>query len=273
MLITLIKNMRITLIKEIGSFLGRRGCRCLSLFGFLFLGIAAQAQSPGVVNGAENKASVAQSFVCALWEPLPFEVFYYDGEAYQPVKLRLKQRSERYKLPVGQTTFQLFQKQTDESGEVSYEPVGSALIPASAKVTLFLLSLAPPEAEMPLRIFGIDDSIKVFPPGSFRFVNVADRVLLISINGVKVEMKPREIRVVQPEVPDLGGFIPFFVADKDSQKVIYQTQLYGQKRGRKMGFIVINERADGREGVSIRFLSELVRAADAATDDAGAASR
>lgn len=224
----------------------------------LFFVVTAQGQSLDVEKSAKTESQSPRSFVCVAWEPLPFEVFYFDGDDYKSVDLRIKQRSKPYELPAGEL-FQIFREREEAAGEIVYEIAGSASIPTHAEVTLFLLSQAPPDAEVPLRMFGIDDSMKAFPPGSFRFFNVSGRSLLIRINETNIEIGPREIQVIQPEIPEFGGFIPFFIADKASKRIIYETKFYGQRSGRNMGFILIEAEDDRPDRVRIRFLTELVR--------------
>jgi hypothetical protein len=237
------------------AFLAKKSSILQSVFFFLLFAVMLDAQPLGGENGTEKESASARSFACAIWEPLPFEVFYFDGIDYQPIELRPRQRSKNYDLPAGQSSFQLFREQTDEAGEIIYQLAGAASIPELAKVTLFMLSFAP-EAEIPIRMFGIDDSVEAFPAGSFRFLNVSERVLLVRINGEKVEVGPREMKLASPEIPELSGFIPFYIADKANQKILYQTKLYAEPRGRSMAFIVIENDERGGDRVRIRFISD-----------------
>lgn len=255
----MINKMLNTMNQAKAAFSAKKSTILKTLFCFLLLAVVLDAQPLGGENGAEKESSGSRSFVCVIWEPLPFEVFYYDGNGYEPIELRPRQRSEKYDLPAGQPSFQLFREQTDEAGEIIYQLVGTSSIPQSAKVTLFMISFTP-EAEMPIRMFGIDDSAEAFPAGAFRFLNASERVLLVRINDEQVEVGPREMKLARPEIPELSGFIPFFIADKGNQKILYQTKLYGQPRGRNMAFILIENDERGGDRVRIRFISDSVSA-------------
>jgi len=234
----------------------RLACIILAIAGLYLLGSPTQAQD---VNTDEKPATdFRTSFSCVIWEPLGYELFYYHQELYRPLKLPLKRRSELFEIAPNTEFLELFRQVTTEEGETVYQLAGRAPIVEKTDRILYFLSKNERDAEMPIRLFGIDDSLEAFPSGSFRFLNTTQVPLSVMINETKADVPPRGIVVVSPEIPKSGGFLPFYIADLERQKVIYQTRLYGQAKGRNMAFILIEEDQTTQGRVNIRFLSELI---------------
>lgn len=208
----------------------------------------------------DGEGSHEIEFSCVVWEPLPFDIYYVEGAEYRLIDLRVKQRSRTRVITLGSENpvFRVFRKVEDEAGVASYAETGKARVKKSAERMLFMLLPMSGEANTQLRVVGIEDSLSVFPAGAFRFVNTTDRAIIAAFPEIQQEVAPNGIAVLQPEMPDRGGFIPFYVADVNQEKVLYQTRLFAQPNSRQMGFVVIQAASQNRDRVRIRFLSELV---------------
>ena len=219
--------------------------------GFLFAWLPMQhlqAQAPQARSSIE--------FSCVSWEALPFsELFYREGSAYLPLEYRPKVRSQLYPLKGGHQALELYTKGLDEEGQLIYRLVAQAPIVAGTSRMLFFMQESKRDGGLPISMFGVDDSLTVFPMGSFRFVNTTNVRMQVLFPSARGELPARGMKVLAPEIPDLGGFIPLFVADMEGQ-IVFETRVFGQPRGRKMVFIQTPTKPGGK--VRARFLSEII---------------
>jgi hypothetical protein len=194
-------------------------------------------------------------FSCVIWKDLPYPgIFYRTNGEFRALALLARQRSETYSLEATEA-LELYIAKDSPSGKPGYELVGKAALPQGTKQLLFLLQEAPQGTKLPLRVFGMDDSLEAFPPGAFRFLNFTSHPLQVEFGGATNNLPPQEIKVVLPAIPERGGFLPFIV--KDGQGHIgFQTRLFGQPRGRKMVMLVPPTKEE--EKLSVLFLPQII---------------
>ena len=194
-------------------------------------------------------------FSCLVWESLPIAaVFYRDGNSYLPLEFSPGNRSQLYPLSEV-TALELYEKVTAADGATTYKLVGKAPWQAGARRMLFLVDPVPNATGMPLRIFGVNDALDVFPPGTFRFLNFSNATLQVKFAGQVKKLPAGEITIVKSNVSEKGGFLPFQIGDSDG-KVVFETRLFSQPSGREMVFI--GNPAEPGGLARVKFLTEII---------------
>ncbi|MCX6972290.1 MAG: hypothetical protein NTV93_19370 [Verrucomicrobia bacterium] len=195
-----------------------------------------QAACPVFLRAQPAPAKPAVEFSCLVWEPLPLPAVYYrDGKSYLPLEFSPGNRSQIYPLKEG-TDLELSVKELGADGAVVYKLVGKAPLVGGTRRMLFIIDPVPNSTGLPLRVFGVDDALAVFPPGTFRFLNFSTAALKIKFGGQTTNLPASEISVVKSNAPEKGGFLPFVIEDAKG-KVAFETRLFGQPTGREMVFI------------------------------------
>jgi hypothetical protein len=195
------------------------------------------AAGPALLRAQAASGMPGVEFSCLVWEPLSIaEVFYRDGKSYLPLKFSPGNRSQLYPLKES-TGLEFYEKATGADGATTYKPVGKAPLVKGARRMLFLVDPVPNSTGLPLRIFGVNDALDVFPPGTFRFLNFSSAALQVKFAGQTNKLPAGEISVVKSNVSDKGGFLPFQIGDSDG-KVVFETRLFSQPSGREMVFIL-----------------------------------
>lgn len=221
----------------------------------LFIALAslqtqAQSKKPGI------------EFSCMLWEgPLAEKIYYQDGEEYREVIPFTGSRSLPHRLEKSKQ-FSLFTMKEVEGGngkepELVYTLVGqTALLPGVERI-LFILFPTKDEASeaLEIRIMALDDTLKGFPPGSFRFVNFSGGDLMVKFAGVIKKIPAQEITMMQSKIGKLGGLAPFILGNNEGQKV-FETRLFAQPNGREIVFIGKPKEVGGLP--KVRFLPQLL---------------
>jgi hypothetical protein len=224
----------------------------LRLFFALFsiaLPVALQAkdESPG------HSGSI--QFSCAVWEKLSYpELFYRDGKSYLPLEFFPGNRSQLYPLKDG-NALELYEKVTAEDGEVTYQLVGKAPLVAGARRMLFLVDPVANASRLPLKLYGVNDALDVFPPGTMRFFNFSPTELQVKFAGQVSKLTAGGMSLVKSNVSKKGGFIPFLIGDPKGG-VIFETRLFSQPTGRDMVFISAPAQPGGR--VLVKVLPQLI---------------
>lgn len=241
-------NYKPFLVMQSRSPLPCRHLRCL-------IAVLLLAASPALLNAQAETAKPAVEFSCLVWDPLPFsEVFYLDGKSYLPLEFSPGNRSKLYPLK-GASSLELYVKQVGADGAVSYKLVGKSPLVVGTRRMLFVIELAQQSAGLPLTIFGMDDSLDKFPPGTFKFLNLFKSALQVQFGGQTTPLPPGEVRVVKSNVPELGGFLPFMLGDAQG-KIIFQTRLFGQPAGRELVFIGPPAKPNGPP--RLKFLPQII---------------
>jgi hypothetical protein len=198
------------------------------LLMFVIFPALSRAQTVTEKSGVE--------FSCLVWDPLPMpEIFYLDGNDYLPLVFSLGNRSQPYPLKQA-TAFELYVKDAGEEGGTSYKLVGKAPLVTGSRQMLLVIIPAMGTGALPLRLMAVDDSMEAFPPGSFKFLNFSKDALQVKFGGQIAAIRPGEIRIVNPRIPEKGGFMPFMIGDTQG-KIVFETRLFGQPTGREMVFI------------------------------------
>jgi hypothetical protein len=197
----------------------------------------------------------AVEFCGVAWEPLPITaIFYRDGNNYLPLEFSPGSRSQLYPLKAG-TALELFERVTAADGASTYKLIGRAPWVAGARRMLFLVDPVPNATGLPLRLFGVNDALDVFPPGTFRFFNFSTAELRVKFAGQASRLPAGAMSLVKSNVPQNGGFIPFLIGDPQGE-VVFETRLFSQPAGRDMVFIGAPAQPGGR--VLVKVLPQLV---------------
>jgi hypothetical protein len=208
-----------------------------------------------LVCGEDTKKAAPFQFSCVVWKDLPYpELLYRQGEEFLPLELPPRQRSQMYPLK-GQEVLELYVAKDMPDGKPGHELVGKAALRPETGRMLFMIQESEDKAALPLSVYGLDDSLKGFPMGSFRFLNFTKIPLQVEIAGVTDNLPPARDKVVTPDIPKLGGFLPFYIRDAKGN-IGFQTRLFGQPRGRKM--VIIVPPKNESENLAVLFLPEII---------------
>ena len=191
---------------------------------------------PQHLHAQSAGAKTAVEFCCVIWEPLPITaVFYRDGKSFLPLEFFPGNRSQLYPLKQG-NALELFEKVTAADGEPTYKLVGKAPLVTGARRMLFLVDHVANASGLPLRLYGVNDALDVFPPGTIRFFNFSPTELQVKFAGQASKLPAGEMSLVKSNVSENGGFIPFLIANPKGE-MIFETRLFSQPSGRDMVFI------------------------------------
>ena len=194
-------------------------------------------------------------FCCVVWEPLPITaVFYRDGKSYLPLEFFPGNRSQLYPLKDG-NALELFEKVTAADGTITYRLVGKAPLVAGARRMLFLVDPVANAKGLPLRLYGVNDALDVFPPGTIRFFNFSTAELQVKFAEQVSKLPAGGMSLVKSNVSENGGFIPFLIGTPKGE-VVFETRLFSQPTGRDMVFIGAPAQPGGR--VPVKVLPQLI---------------
>lgn len=223
---------------------------------FLFAACAFLLATCPALLRAQPSGKPAAEFCCVVWEPLPITaVFYRDGKSYLPLEFSPGSRSKLYPMKEGDA-LELYEKSVGADGATAYKLVGKAPLVAGARQMLFLIDPVPYAASgLPLRLFGVNDALDVFPTGTIRFFNFSTAALQVKFGGQASKLPAGEMSVVKSNVQKNGGFIPFLIGDPQGE-VVFETRLFSQPTGRDMVFIGAPATPGGR--VLVKVLPQLV---------------
>ena len=227
------------------------------LFGMLLKGVlsALLIISASAQPSNSNKASTVQ-FSCVTWDKLEIgNLFYRAGTEITPLKLKPGNRSVLYPLKSKEALELYIKDEEVEEGEVGYKLVAKALIPKNSGRILFFLSKKKSDEKLPLFMYGIDDGLEGFPPGSFRFLNGTKKVLNLVFDKQKARIAPSKMTVVKLEPSATGGLIPLYIKTSNGEK-LYENRLHSIARGRDMVFIYPPRRKGARP--RIKFLPQII---------------
>lgn len=205
--------------------------------------------------GQQSNARGPVKFTCVSWDKLSFDELYYrENQKYVPLEVIPYKRSKAYTI-TGMSALELFIQDVDENGRLQYRLVGQApMLPNTRRMLFFIVEPAG-VSEVPLKVVGMDDSLKAFPRGAFRFFNMSNALLKVGFGDAVEPIKPRSTCIIEPEIKNNGSFIPFVVADEQGKK-IYETRLIGQMSGREMVFIMLPTESNKR--VAVKFISQVI---------------
>ena len=210
---------------------------------------------PALLRAQDAPGTPGVEFSCVVWEmPSISKVLYRDGKHYLPLEFSLGNRSQLYPLKES-AALELYEMAVGADGKTTYKLVGKAPMVAGARRMLFLIDQVANSSGLPLRVFGVNDALDVFPPGTFRFVNFSSAGLQVKFGGQTNKLPAGEMSVVKSNVSQKGGFLPFFLGDANG-KIIFETRLFGQPTGRDM--VLIGPPAKPGAEPMVKFLTEII---------------
>jgi len=225
-----------------------------ALFSFaLPTALQAQDESP------EQSGSI--QFTCAVWDTLPYpELFYQHDGKYLPMEISVGQRSKAYPLEVVEALELFIRKKlpaaaAQSNAAVEYERVGTAPLLPDVKRMLFLIDAKKDAKGLPLRVLGIDDSLEIFPAGSYRFFNQTPGLLRIDFGGATHDLPSGKLKLVTPVLPEAGGFLPVVIKSEQGLS-LFENRFLAQRTGREL--VIISPPTEGRTELVIKFLSEII---------------
>ena len=218
------------------------------------------APATGHAKAEESASAGPLGFSCVAWGDLPCpELFYRRGNEFLPIKLSPGQRSQAYPLLIGVRVLELYIKNEKGAGKLEssadFELAGLAPLPQGAKRMLFLIEAKKDANGLPLQLRGMDDSLEAFPAGSFRFINQTPNLLRAELGGTTHELPQGEMKVVTPDLPAGGGFLPVIIKNEEGRNVL-ESRFFAQRAEREL--VVIRPPAEGRMELSVKFLSDVV---------------
>ena len=223
-----------------------------SLIIFCLLLFAAQGEA--VAQKAVKKHEEL-NFSCLYWEGVPAEDLYYrDGKSFHLLEFKNASRSKSFGLKRAEF-FELYREAVvPVEGMTPYDLLSQTEIPLSRKI-LFLVIPFEREGGIQYKVIAMDDSLKSFPPGSFRFANFCREMLFVRCGEQVEEIPAREMTVVQPKDSLNGGFVPFMIGNAKGE-TLFKTQIDGQPSGRELVLITPSAKPEGRPRV--KFVSQLI---------------
>ena len=171
-------------------------------------------------DGDPGGAGISEFTCASLDDPPPRGLFYRQGSEHLPLELSAGQRSQAYPTK-GVPVLELFIRKGDPHVEPGdYEKAGTAPLPEGAKRVLFLIESKEDANDLPLQLHVMDDSLEAFPAGSFRFINLTPDLLRIELGETACELPPGAVKVVFPEIPVAGGFLPAIIKDAEGRNLL-----------------------------------------------------
>lgn len=217
----------------------------LVLFAFiLFIGTSSAQEKPKKTGPA---------FTAIALSSLPYEHLYYrNGKKFIEIEWRNGRKSKPYSLSKAKA-FEVYIEHDDP--ETPYLLVGKAsLVPGTQKLLYFFRERGrKKEGQLPLSLYGIDDSQSAFPDSSFRFINFIRVPLEIEFNKKRFLVKPGKPTVKKLNLSKAGGFTPFVVRDTKG-KVLGGTRLFSHASNRKT--VLIFPPKKGKKRLDIRYFSD-----------------
>jgi len=207
------------------------------------------------VKAADHEAPAALEFSSVVWGTLSLSELYYPmGETFVPLDISLRKRSKIQALEKSEF-FELYLRKESTAGEVSYELVGQTALVPNAKRLLFFIEEGDEAAELPLQLRAFNDSLEVFPAGTFRMCNDTSETLQLVLNGVTIELKAGAVELIKTGVSKDGGFLPFSILDSVGNPVM-ETRVLCQAGERKM--IIIHPPLKSQGSLVVNFLTEFI---------------
>lgn len=196
-------------------------------------------------------------FTCAKFNAVDTSNLYYNkGKEYIKLELPQTVRSKIYPVTLGENRkLVFFSLSKDEKDQDVYTPVARAHFPEKTNQVLVLFAKSKKVKKSKYRLLVIDDSLEVFPVGSFRFFNFTKEPLLVSFHKTKKVVKPRSETLIKLKISSNGQFIPFILKNKKGD-IYYETKLIGQQINRDMVFI--KNVISNTYKVKLKFLSETI---------------
>jgi hypothetical protein len=231
-----------------------RSTLLLACLTALISGSLTYAQEPADSSDSrEPKPYTGKAFTAIALSKIPYENLYYrNGTKFIEIIWRNGRRSFPYPLSKAKA-LELFIEHDDP--EQPYLLVGKAsLVPNTQKMLYFVgLNGSKQEGQLPLKLYGIDDSQSAFPDSSYRFINFASVPLVVDFNKKRFAVKPGQPKVQKVSLSEAGEFTPFVVRTSKG-KVLGGTRLFSHATNREM-VLIFPPKKDSKR-MDIRFFSD-----------------
>jgi len=231
-----------------------RSTLLLTCLATLISGSLTYAQEPAdSSDSGAAKPYTGMAFTAIALSKIPYENLYYrNGTKFIEITWRNGRRSNPYPLSEAKA-LEVFIDHDDPKNP--YRLVGKAsLVPGTKKMLYFVgQNSSAKEGELPLKLYGIDDSESVFPDSSYRFINFASVPLVIDFNRKRFLVKPGKPTVQKLSLSKAGAFTPFVVRTSKG-KVLGGTRLFSHATNREM--VLIFPPKKGTKRLDIRFFSD-----------------
>jgi hypothetical protein len=207
-------------------------------------------EGPG---GDQPKPYKGKAFTAIALSEIPYENLYYrNGTKFIEIIWKKGRRSDPYPLSEA-TSLELFIDHDDP--KKPYLLVGKAsLVPGTKKMLYFVgQNSSDKEGQLPLKLYGIDDSLTAFPDSSYRFINFAPVPLVVDFNKKRFAVKPGQPKVQKVSLSEAGEFTPFVVRTSKG-KVLGGTRLFSHASNREM-VLIFPPKKDSKR-MDIRFFSD-----------------
>ena len=226
----------------------------LACLAVLISGSFTCAQEPTESSDSgEAKPYTVKAFSAIALSKIPYENLYYrNGTKFIEIIWKNSRRSDPYPLSEAEA-LELFIEHDDP--EQPYRLVGKASLVANTQKMLYFVGLngSKQEGQLPLKLYGIDDSQTVFPDSSYRFINFAPVPLVVDFNKKRFALKPGQPKVQKVSLSEAGEFTPFVVRTSKG-KVLGGTRLFSHATNREM--VLIFPPKKGSKRMDIRFFSD-----------------
>ena len=226
----------------------------LACLAVLISGSFTCAQEPTESSDSgEAKPYTGKAFSAIALSKIPYENLYYrNGTKFIEIIWKNSRRSDPYPLSEAEA-LELFIEHDDP--EQPYRLVGKASLVANTQKMLYFVGLngSKQEGQLPLKLYGIDDSQTVFPDSSYRFINFAPVPLVVDFNKKRFAVKPGQPKVQKVSLSEAGEFTPFVVRTSKG-KVLGGTRLFSHATNREM--VLIFPPKKGSKRMDIRYFSD-----------------
>ena len=226
----------------------------LACLAVLISGSFTCAQEPTESSDSgEAKPYTGKAFSAIALSKIPYENLYYrNGTKFIEIIWKNSRRSDPYPLSEAEA-LELFIEHDDP--EQPYRLVGKASLVANTQKMLYFVGLngSKQEGQLPLKLYGIDDSQTVFPDSSYRFINFAPVPLVVDFNKKRFALKPGQPKVQKVSLSEAGEFTPFVVRTSKG-KVLGGTRLFSHATNREM--VLIFPPKKGSKRMDIRYFSD-----------------
>ena len=220
---------------------------CLSWASISF----AQEADPEVAQEEDKEMRV--SFTAIALTQIPYEkVYYRHGEEFIEIQWRNGMRTFPYSLSKAKA-LEVYIDHNDP--ENPYKLIGKGpLVSGTNKMLYFFAhNVTPQEGELPVRLYGIDDSESAFPESSYRFINFTSVPLVVDFHKKRFLTKPGKPIVHKLSLTEAGEFTPFVLRDTKG-KVLGGTRLFSHATNREM--VLIFQPKRGSKRMDIRYFSD-----------------
>lgn len=182
------------------------------------------------------------------------EIFYRDGNALHPLPYKVKGRGKAFFLRKGMKEIALYIKVPDRE-----EPrlIARAALLTGVNKQMFVIANASKEAEFPLQIKVLDDSLNGFPLSSVRYVNLSGSLVYVSIDGKPTRLEKNAFTTIPLQGKPEGGYIGVAYGDAQKNKISFK-RLYNHPRSRKI--ILITQSQNEKRKLDFTYVPQNVPA-------------